>query len=32
MGADLLATNSPDPICDESWSISKIQVEAITAN
>jgi hypothetical protein len=32
MGADLLNTNSPDPICDESWSIAKIEVEAITAN
>ncbi len=32
MGADLLQSNSPDPICDESWSIAKIEVEAITVN
>lgn len=32
MGAELLALNSPDPVCDESWSIAKIEVEAITAN
>ncbi|MCU0401126.1 MAG: hypothetical protein MUE75_08980 [Algoriphagus sp.] len=32
VGAELLATNSPSPICDESWSIAKIQVEAILTN
>lgn len=31
-GAELLATNSPDPICDESWSISKIEIVAIQTN
>lgn len=32
MGADLLQTNSPDPVCDESWSIANIEVVAIQAN
>ncbi|TNF40123.1 MAG: hypothetical protein EP311_09490 [Cytophagales bacterium] len=32
MGAELKQVNSPDPICDESWSISKIMVEAIQTN
>ncbi|WPR75140.1 hypothetical protein [Algoriphagus sp. NG3] len=32
MNAELLATNSPDPICDESWSIAGITVEALTVN
>ncbi|HSF55705.1 MAG TPA: hypothetical protein VLA71_18275 [Algoriphagus sp.] len=32
MGGDLIATNSPDPICDESWSIAKIEVVAIQTN
>ena len=32
MGAELLAENSPDPICDESWSIASIQVEVIQTN
>ncbi|GMQ29003.1 hypothetical protein [Algoriphagus confluentis] len=32
MGAELKQLNSPDPICDESWSISKIMVEAIQTN
>lgn len=31
-GAELIATNSPDPICDESWSIAKIEVVAIQTN
>ncbi|WP_111669122.1 hypothetical protein [Algoriphagus litoralis] len=31
-GAELLATNSPDPVCDESWSIAKIEVVAIQTN
>ena len=29
MGAELLQTNSPDPVCDESWSIATIKVSAI---
>jgi len=29
MGDELVANNSPDPLCDESWSLSKIEVEAI---
>lgn len=32
MGGDLLASNSPDPICDESWSIAKVEVVAIQTN
>lgn len=32
MGADLLQVGSPDPICDESWSIAKIEVVAIQTN
>ncbi|MFC5191682.1 hypothetical protein ACFPIK_07875 [Algoriphagus aquatilis] len=32
MGAELKQTNSPDPICDESWSIASIQVLAIQTN
>lgn len=32
MGAELLATNSPDPICDESWSIANIEIVAIQTN
>lgn len=32
MGAELKQVNSPDPICDESWSISNIMVEAIQTN
>lgn len=32
MGGDLTATNSPDPICDESWSIAKVEVVAIQTN
>ncbi len=26
LGDELLQTNSPDPICDESWSVGKIEV------
>ncbi|AGA77754.1 hypothetical protein [Echinicola vietnamensis] len=29
-GDQLLQENAPDPICDESWSISKIEVSALT--
>ncbi|PZX49913.1 hypothetical protein [Algoriphagus chordae] len=29
MNSDLVATNSPDPKCDESWSLAKITVEAL---
>lgn len=29
MNSDLLATNSPDPVCDESWSLAGITVEAL---
>ena len=32
MGAELIQKNSPDPICDESWSIASIKVEAIQTN
>ncbi|WP_035467685.1 hypothetical protein [Algoriphagus mannitolivorans] len=32
MGAELIQENSPDPICDESWSIASIKVEAIQTN
>jgi hypothetical protein len=32
MGAELLAKNSPDPICDESWSIANIEIVAIQTN
>jgi hypothetical protein len=32
MGAELLQGNSPDPICDESWSVAKIEVVAIQTN
>ncbi len=31
-GAELLAIKSPDPICDESWSIAKIEIVAIQAD
>lgn len=30
MNSDLVATNSPDPACDESWSLAGITVEALT--
>lgn len=32
MGGDLMQSNSPDPKCDESWSIAKIEVVAIQTN
>lgn len=32
MNSDLIAENSPDPVCDESWSISKIEIAALTLN
>lgn len=32
MGGDLKAIYSPDPVCDESWSIGKIEVVAIQTN
>ena len=32
MGAELTQKNSPDPICDESWSIASIKVETIQTN
>ncbi|MBN3521394.1 hypothetical protein JYB62_15390 [Algoriphagus lutimaris] len=32
MNSDLIAENSPDPVCDESWSISKIEITALTLN
>ena len=30
MNTDLVAENSPDPLCDESWSLAGITVEALT--
>jgi len=30
MNSDLVATNSPDPKCDESWSLAGIKVESLT--
>lgn len=32
INSDLIQENSPDPICDESWSISKIEITALTLN
>ncbi|SFU10585.1 hypothetical protein SAMN04489724_4020 [Algoriphagus locisalis] len=32
MNTELTAANSPDPKCDESWSLASIQVEALTLN
>ena len=32
MGDELKQTNSPNPICDESWSIASIRVSAIQTN
>ncbi|UZD21744.1 hypothetical protein PBT90_19710 [Algoriphagus halophytocola] len=29
MNSDLVAENSPDPFCDESWSLAEITVEAL---
>lgn len=30
MNTDLVSKNSPDPICDESWSLAEVTVEALT--
>lgn len=30
MNSDLVASNSPDPFCDESWSLAGITVDALT--
>jgi len=32
MNSDLIQDNTPDPACDESWSISKIEIKALTLN
>ena len=32
LGDELLQTNSPDPLCDESWSVGEIQVSALIVN
>ncbi|TDQ17235.1 hypothetical protein DFQ04_1887 [Algoriphagus boseongensis] len=32
MGAELKQVNNPDPICDESWSVASIRIEAIQTN
>lgn len=32
MNTDLVSANSPDPACDESWSLAGIKVEALTLN
>lgn len=32
MDTDLMAINSPDPICDESWSLASVKVEALFVN
>ena len=32
MGDELRQTNSPDPRCDESWSIAAVQIETILTN
>lgn len=32
MNSELTATNSPDPFCDESWSLANVKVEALTLN
>lgn len=32
MNADLISANSADPICDESWSLAGVTVEALTLN
>jgi len=29
MNTELAAVNSPDPVCDESWSLSSVKVEAL---
>jgi hypothetical protein len=30
MNSELVAANSPDPLCDESWSLAGVKVEALT--
>lgn len=30
MNSDLKADNSPDPFCDESWSLAAVKIEALT--
>jgi hypothetical protein len=30
MNSELVQTNSPNPICDESWSLASVKVEALT--
>lgn len=32
MDSELKQTNSPDPVCDESWSLAKVTVEALIVN
>lgn len=32
MGDQLLQSNAPDPTCDESWSVSKLEVNALTVD
>ncbi len=32
MNTDLKADNSPDPLCDESWSLAELTVEALIVN
>ena len=32
LGDDLKQENTPEPICDESWSVSSIQVSTLTIN
>ena len=32
LGDELLQTNSPDPLCDESWSVGKIEVTTMVVN
>jgi hypothetical protein len=32
MNSDLISSKSPDPVCDESWSLAGITVEALTLN
>jgi hypothetical protein len=32
LGDELLQTNSPDPICDESWSLGKIELTTMVVN
>jgi hypothetical protein len=32
LGDELLQTNSPDPVCDESWSVGKIELTTMVVN